>query len=91
MLMVTFRAYGLRGMAKLIDPFIGVDHVDERGWLQLSATQIRRRESTPSASDPASHTLLSEAGVLGAVLPLATRPFSSSRKVKRQTSCQRSE
>jgi len=51
--------------------------VDERDWLQLSATQIRRRKTSPSASGLASHTLLSEAGVLGAVL-LA----SSSRKAK---------
>jgi hypothetical protein len=69
-------AYSLRGTAELIDPFIGVD----RAWMSeigaaASATQIRRRKTTPSASGLASHILLSEAGVHGAVLPLATRQF----------------
>jgi hypothetical protein len=65
--------------------------VDQRDWMRPSATQIRRRKTTPSASGLASHTVLSEAGVLGDVLPPAKKPLSSPRKAKGHTSGQPSE
>ncbi len=49
-----FRAYGLRGMAKLIDPLAGVDHA----WMSeircSFPPQKRRRKTTPSANGLAS-------------------------------------
>jgi hypothetical protein len=79
-------------MAKLIDPFFGVD----RAWMSgigrsfppHKYADVKRR--LPRVARPVTPFYRKQVR-LDAVLPLAPRPFSSSRKPKGLTSCQLSE